>query len=90
MIKFTEKYLSRYLAIGFAQVIITLIKENWTTLRNIGKSRQPDYVKVKNIAESLFSNFGNKIRNHIPQWNRKIDPPRDSRIPRKLGTIKIN
>ena len=42
---FTQKYLSRYLAIGFAQILITLIRENWQTLNNIGKMKQPDNVK---------------------------------------------
>ena len=72
LIKFTEKYLSRYLAIGFAQIMITLIRENWTTLKNIGQSKQPNNVKGENITKTLFNNIYSKIniRKYIPTFGR--------------------
>ena len=73
--RFTEKYLSRYLAIGFAQILITLIRENWQTLNNIGKWRQPDNIKGETITKTLFDKLYNKIniKKYIPTFGRNPD-----------------
>jgi hypothetical protein len=75
LIKFTEKYLSRYLAIGFTQILITLIRENWNTLNNIGKWRQPDNVKGETITKTLFDKLYNKIniKKYIPTFGENQD-----------------
>jgi hypothetical protein len=73
--KFTEKYLSRYLAIGFAQILITLIRENWNTLNNIGKLKQPDNIKGETITKTLFDKLYNKIniKKYIPTFGGNQD-----------------
>ena len=72
---FTQKYLSRYLAIGFAQILITLIRENWQTLNNIGKIKQPDNVKGQTITKTLFDKLYNKIniKKYIPTFGGNQD-----------------
>ena len=66
LVKFTEKYLSRYLAIGFAQIMITLIRENWHTLNVIGKARDDIKIKGEKITKTLF----NKLYSYIPTIKR--------------------
>ena len=74
--KFTEKYLSRYLAIGFAQILITLIRENWNTLNNIGKWKQPDNIKGGTITKTLFDKLYDRIniKKYIPTFGGNQDP----------------
>ena len=85
LVKFTERYLSRYLAIGFAQILITLIRENWDTLNNIGKWKQPDKVKAETITKTLFDKLYNNvnIKKYIPTFRRD----QDSKNPTKM-TVK--
>lgn len=96
--KFTQKYLSKYLAIGFAQIIITLIKENWDTLKNIGQRRQPDKIKTEEITKTLFDklynyipSFGIKKKEQIPDrntYNKPKPTPTMSNLPQRTWTYK--
>ena len=55
--------------------MITLIRENWTTLKNIGQSKQPNNVKGENITKTLFNNIYSKINigKYIPTFRRNQD-----------------
>ena len=93
LVKFTERYLSRYLAIGFAQILITLIRENWDTLNNIGKWKQPDKVKAETITKTLFDKLYDNvnIKKYIPTFRRDQDSknPTKTTVKRQTQTKNI-